>query len=52
MQEFPQLGVGISYRPIWRQAVLTHREQLGCLEVIAEHYLSSTLSIYRNLSHN
>jgi len=39
MQGFPQLGVGISYRPIWRQAVLAHREQLGCLEVIAEHYL-------------
>src|SRR5262245_17114830 len=39
MHGFPQLGVGISYRPLWRQEVLVHRAHLDCLEVIAEHYL-------------
>jgi uncharacterized protein len=39
MHGFPQLGVGISYRPLWRQEVLVHRVHLDCLEVIAEHYL-------------
>jgi uncharacterized protein len=39
MAELPHLGVGLSYRPKWREAVLTHRHEIGCLEIIAEHYL-------------
>jgi hypothetical protein len=39
MNQLPQLGVGISYRPTWRNDVLARRDQLDCLEIIAEHYL-------------
>jgi uncharacterized protein (UPF0276 family) len=49
MHGFPQFGVGISYRSIWRQAILAHREQLGCLEVIAEHYLRGLPEKYAEL---
>jgi uncharacterized protein (UPF0276 family) len=32
-------GVGVSYRPRWRQEVFAHRGDLDCLEIIAEQYL-------------
>jgi hypothetical protein len=40
MNGLPELGVGISFRPTWRRDVFSRREQLGCLEIIAEHYLN------------
>jgi uncharacterized protein (UPF0276 family) len=41
MAPLPRLGVGVSYRPKWREAVLAHRDEIGCLEIIAEHYLDA-----------
>ena len=41
MDELPYLGVGVSYRPRWRQDVIAHRGELDCLEIIADHYLDA-----------
>jgi uncharacterized protein len=41
MDSLPRLGIGLSYRPKWREAVLAHPEEIGCLEIIAEHYLEA-----------
>ncbi len=41
MDRLPPLGVGVSYRPRWRQEVIAHRGELDCLEIIAEHYLDA-----------
>jgi uncharacterized protein (UPF0276 family) len=41
MDPLPRLGVGLSYRPKWRDAVIEHSAEIGCLEIIAEHYLDA-----------
>jgi uncharacterized protein (UPF0276 family) len=33
------LGAGLSYRPRWRESVLGAGATLGCVELVAEHYL-------------
>lgn len=41
MDRLPHLGVGVSYRPCWRQEILAPSGELDCLEIIAEHYLDA-----------
>lgn len=38
MERLPELGVGLSYRPKWRQEVLSGMGRFGCVEIIAEDY--------------
>ncbi len=41
MEPLPYLGAGISYRPRWQRDVLNTGTRLGCLEIIAEHFLNA-----------
>ena len=40
--DLPLLGVGLGYRAPYRADVFQHRNQLGFLEIIADHYLDPT----------
>jgi uncharacterized protein (UPF0276 family) len=41
MKSLPYLGAGISYRPRWQRDILDADVGLGCLEIIAEHFLNA-----------
>ncbi len=38
-QSLPNLGVGLGYRSAWRADILTNREHIDFLEIIADNYM-------------